>query len=56
MDQFEMTVKDIVEHEDGSATVTFDFDEKASSALIKYALLDILTKAAQETITKQSPT
>ena len=50
MDKFEMnlSVKDILEHEDGSATVTFDFDTETTKALISYALTDILTKAVTE--------
>lgn len=50
MDKSEMTlnVKDIVEHEDGSATVTFYFDEKTTAALIEYAILDILRKAVAQ--------
>ncbi len=55
MDEPEMifAVKDIVEHEDGSATVTFDFDEKTSKTLIQYAIVDILTKAARQTKEEQ---
>lgn len=46
--QINLTVKDIVEHEDGSATVIFDFNVEATKFLIEHAILDILTKAAQK--------
>lgn len=45
-----MTVTNIVEHEDGSATVTFDMDDQTRQALIQHALIDILTKAAEAEI------
>ena len=43
----ELSVKDIVEHEDGTATVTFDFNEETTKLLIQQAILDILTKMAE---------
>jgi len=43
-----LQVKDIVEHEDGSATVTFDFDDETMKALIEYAILDIFTKTVAQ--------
>lgn len=52
MDQPEvinLSVVDIVENEDGSANVTFDFDEETKRFLIGYAITDILTKAAKNT-------
>lgn len=45
-----LIVKDIVEHEDGSATITFDMDDQTRQALIQHALIDILTKAAEAEI------
>lgn len=50
MDKPKMTlsVKDIVEHEDGSATVTFDFDAETTKFLIEHAILDLLTKGLKE--------
>jgi ribosome biogenesis SPOUT family RNA methylase Rps3 len=53
MDKFEMTVKDIVEHEDGSATVTFDFDVETTKFLIQHALLDIIKKSVEATKEEQ---
>ena len=44
----EMQVTDVVEHEDGSATVTFDFPQETLKWLLDYAIVDILTKAAKE--------
>lgn len=55
MDKFEMKVTEIVEHEDGSATVRFDIPGDGINALLQYALLDIITKAAQKTIAEQNP-
>lgn len=46
-ENFTLTVTDLIEHEDGSATVTFDMNSKATQSLIQYAILDILTKAAE---------
>ena len=45
-----MTITDIVEHDDGSATISFDMDDETRKAMIQHALLDILTKAAEEEI------
>lgn len=54
MDKFEIVVKEFVEHEDGSATVTFDMDSKTTASLIQFALVGILTKAAQAVQEEQS--
>lgn len=43
-----MIVKSIEEHEDGSATVVFDFSAGDVQKLLQYAVLDILTKATKE--------
>lgn len=42
----------ITENDDGSMNITFDIDKETASAFIKYALKDILMKAAQDTIDK----
>jgi hypothetical protein len=44
-----LTVEDIIEHSDGSATVTFVFDTETKEFLIQHAILDILKKAIQQT-------
>lgn len=46
--EIRLSVRDIVEHEDGSATVTFDFDMETTKFLLGYAIEDILTKAVRE--------
>lgn len=40
----EMTVTDMVEHEDGSATLTFDMDAETTTFLVNYAIVDIIKK------------
>jgi hypothetical protein len=50
MDDFKVEVTDMIEHEDGSATVIFDTCEKGRKALISYGLLKILETAASETL------
>lgn len=40
----EMKVLEMVEHEDGSATLTFDFDADTAQFLINYAITDIINK------------
>ncbi len=46
MDEFKVEVTDMIEHEDGSATVIFDTCEKGRKSLISYGLLKILETAA----------
>ena len=46
MDEFKVEVTDMIEHEDGSATVIFDTCEKGRKSLITYGLLKILETAA----------
>ena len=46
MDDFKVEVTDMIEHEDGSATVIFDTCEKGRKSLISYGLLKILETAA----------
>ncbi len=51
MDEFKVEVTDMIEHEDGSATVIFDTCEKGRKSLISYGLLKILETAASTTLT-----
>lgn len=46
MDEFKVEVTDMIEHEDGSATVIFDTCERGRKSLISYGLLKILETAA----------
>lgn len=48
-EEFTLSVTDLIEHEDGSATFTFDMDRKTTQFLVQYAILSILKKAAEET-------
>ena len=41
-------IKDVVEHEDGSATVVFECDDEARQALISEGLLSLLEKAVDK--------
>ena len=41
-------VQEVVEHEDGSATVVFDCDDESRKALINEGLLSLLTKAVDK--------
>ena len=50
MNEFKVEVTDMVEHEDGSATVTFDTCERGRKSLISYGLLKILETAASESL------
>jgi len=43
-----MQVADMAEHEDGSATLTFDLSKEETSMLVEYALQQLLRKAALE--------
>lgn len=58
MDEFKMNfvldVTQVVEHEDGSATITFDMDDSSKHLLIQYAITDILKKAAAQTKKEQN--
>lgn len=44
----ELTIEKIVEHEDGSATVTLDINNEMLQSLIQYAVIDILTKSLEK--------
>jgi len=46
MDEFKVEVTEMIEHEDGSATVIFDTCERGRKSLISYGLLKILETAA----------
>jgi len=50
MDEFKVEVTDMIEHEDGSATVIFDTCERGRKSLIAYGLLKILETAASEAL------
>ena len=50
MDEFKVEVTDMIEHEDGSATVIFDTCERGRKSLISYGLLKILETAASEAL------
>jgi hypothetical protein len=41
-------IKDVVEHEDGSATVVFECNDEARQALISEGLLSLLEKAVDK--------
>lgn len=41
-----MIVKDVTEHEDGSATIVFDMDSDEVEKLLEYALVSLLCKSA----------
>ena len=43
-----LTIEKIVEHENGSATLTIDMDNEMLQSLIQYAVIDILTKSLGE--------
>ena len=43
-----IVIEELIEHEDGSATVTFECDEAARQALISEGILSLLTKAVDE--------
>ncbi len=50
---FYIDIKEITEHEDGSATFLFDLNEEAKETLLQYAITDILKKAAQRVAKEQ---
>lgn len=41
-------IKEVIEHEDGSATVVFECDDEAKQALISEGLLSLLEKAVDK--------
>jgi len=41
-------IRDVVEHEDGSATLTFDCDVKTRELLVGLGLVSLLEKAINE--------
>ena len=45
-----LELTNIAEHDDGSATLTFDISDDMKNALVQYALRDILTKIANKEI------
>lgn len=49
-----ITVKDLVEHEDGSATMVVDTTPEATRLLVEEGLLSLLEKVADESNTKYS--
>ena len=42
-----LTIEKIVEHENGSATLTIDMDNEMLQSLIQYAVIDILKKEVE---------
>lgn len=44
----EMTVKETIEHEDGSATLLIDMDDKTKNYLINYAIIECIKKGLVE--------
>ena len=41
-----MTVTELIEHEDGSATITFDMTSEEAGKLLEYALVSLLGDSA----------
>jgi hypothetical protein len=48
-----LTIEDVVEHEDGSATLTIDMDNEMLQSLLQYAVINILTQAVEEDKTRR---
>lgn len=44
---FKIEVTEIKEHEDGSATLTFEMNEDTKKLLINYAIADIIRKSLE---------
>jgi len=42
-----LTIEEVIEHEDGSATLTIDIDNEMLQSLLQYAVLDMLTKTVE---------
>jgi hypothetical protein len=49
-EKIKIELLELTEHEDGGATLSLDLNERAVKMLCEYALLDILTKAAERDI------
>jgi hypothetical protein len=45
----EITIQQITEHEDGSATLIIDMDNETRDCLINYAFVEMLKKGLEET-------
>jgi hypothetical protein len=43
-----IVIEELIEHEDGSATVTFECDNEAKEALISEGILSLITKAVDK--------
>jgi len=43
-----IVIQEVMEHEDGSATVTFECDNEAKEALISEGILSLITKAVDK--------
>ena len=48
-DTFEIKVMDIVEHEDGSATIHLEMDSEAKSLLIEAGIVNLLQQYLENT-------
>lgn len=53
----EIKVQQVVEHEDGSATLMVDMDAEARDFMVNYAIIDIIRKglAEVEQLNKDKP-
>ena len=49
LEKTSIMVTDMIEHEDGSATLKIDTDEKTKARLIQEGLISIIIKALDET-------
>lgn len=49
-----MVIEDIIDNEDGSATLVCDFTKTEVRFLLEYALMDILRKHALDILAKES--
>ena len=43
-----IVIQEVMEHEDGSATVTFECDNETKEALISEGILSLITKAVDK--------
>jgi len=46
----DITIQQITEHEDGSATLMLNMDSETKNCLINYAFIEMLKKGLEETI------
>ena len=44
----ELSIKDVLDNEDGTFSLTLDMDDESMAFLIQYALTDILKKRLEE--------